>query len=63
MNKATCGWVQWDPFESDFTWGTECGEAWSLSEGTPAENGVRFCFCCGKPTEFHPWVDDDEASE
>lgn len=24
-----------------------CGEAWTLISGTPKENNMNFCMCCG----------------
>ena len=40
-----CGW-QYD--ESGEYWETDCGEAFVLLDGTPADNGMRFCCYCGK---------------
>lgn len=44
----TCGWWLsggWD----DESWKSECGAEWTFIDGDPEENGVRFCFSCGKP--------------
>jgi len=39
-----CDWVE----EYDGPWHTECGESFSLDEGTPKDNGMKYCCYCGK---------------
>ena len=36
--------------EADGTWFTDCGHAFNLEAGAPAENKMKFCCYCGKPT-------------
>ena len=43
-----CHWVQDSDWENSGDYYTSCGEAFSLCEGTPEENGLRFCCYCGK---------------
>ncbi len=31
-----------------YSWRTSCGEEWMLNDGTPEQNGMRFCHSCGK---------------
>lgn len=63
MSAETCRWDQWDPLDFSSTWEIACGGAWELEDGTPAENGIRFCHQCGKPVDVHPWSDDDEGED
>lgn len=39
-----CIWIY---SESEFSWETGCGAAFSLVDGTPRENGMCFCHACG----------------
>lgn len=43
----SCTWTLEDP--SDGAWGTECNNIFSLEDGTPSENRMRFCCFCGRP--------------
>ena len=44
-NMTECTWE----YDSDLdTWETECGESFCLTNGTPSENGMIYCFHCGK---------------
>ena len=43
-----CTWMQ--DGEADGTWFTDCGHAFNLEAGAPAENKMKFCCYCGKPT-------------
>lgn len=51
----TCTWSQ-----HEFSWSSTCGmDGWEFTDGgTPAENGMKFCHCCGKPIAAE--VQDDE---
>jgi hypothetical protein len=44
LKLPTCEWS--DGGEGAYL--TECGEAFVVNEGTPAENGMRFCPYCGR---------------
>lgn len=45
----------WTPYDDDINlWSAACGDRpeynlWSLTNGTPTENGMRFCLYCGLP--------------
>ena len=43
--QKTCLWTYQDI--EDY-WDTECQKAFTISEGTPKENGFKFCPFCGK---------------
>lgn len=38
-----CGWT----FLNSEFWETDCGHAFTLNDGTPAQNGMKFCCYCG----------------
>ena len=40
-----CEWWQ----NEDSFWESPCGVAWQFTDGTPYQNGMRFCYKCGKP--------------
>lgn len=49
----TCTWQY-----GAFSWHTSCGQEWMLNDGTPEQNGMRFCHSCGKTL-----VVEDEGDE
>lgn len=54
-----CAWTQENDEGSD-TWATACGRLFCVTEGTPAENGMRFCCFCGETLHecaFEPGAD------
>jgi len=42
-DKTKCVWTEEGP------WVTDCGHAFEVIEGTPADNGFKFCCFCGRP--------------
>ena len=54
----TCRWTQ-DEWDGD-TYSTSCGDAFVFIDGTPEENGCKFCCHCGKPLEQVLLEDDEE---
>lgn len=44
--SVTCCWRS--QLYDEQVWDTECGGKWILAEGTPCDNGMNFCFSCGK---------------
>jgi hypothetical protein len=46
MNE--CKWTHKYDDENN-VWYTQCSEAWELNEGSPHENGMKFCCYCGQP--------------
>jgi hypothetical protein len=61
MVKIDCEWSQdeYDDFESG-AWNADCGETFYICEGTPAENGIKFCCFCGKPLKQKIYKEDIE---
>jgi len=57
---GTCRWTVHDDFEADY-FETSCGQAFTFLEGTPLENGMRFCCYCGKPLEGEPMAKNGKA--
>ena len=43
----TCKWAPNEAYDGDCYWETECGNAYSITEGTPADNKMKFCVYCG----------------
>ena len=41
--KKLCRWQQ----DDDGAWQATCGNAYGIIEGTPEENGMKFCCFCG----------------
>jgi hypothetical protein len=58
--KDTCNWNQ--EFEDDF-WSSDCGGSFTLNEGPPSENGMKFCCYCGKPLTESPFQYDEVEDE
>ena len=50
-----CLWSE--QFDGEYE--TACGKAFALNDGTPAENGMKFCCFCGKPLQDVPFEFDD----
>lgn len=41
-------WVETEMYYDDYAWVCSvCGEPWYLIDGTPAENNMNYCPCCG----------------
>lgn len=38
----------WDMVGEYCYWQTDCGKEFSIEDGTPKENGFKFCVYCGK---------------
>lgn len=56
---AKCAWSQDGDYDGDM-WATGCGNYFILTDGTPAENDMRFCCYCGKSLETIPYEEDEE---
>lgn len=52
-----CKWIE---DEDDGAWDTSCGKRFLITEGTPEENGMKFCCYCGKPLVSHTFEWRDE---
>lgn len=46
MANMACIW-----HECEECWETSCGNAFIINDGTPEENGFRFCTYCGEEVE------------
>ena len=51
-----CNWVQHD-IDSD-GWSADCNNDFTLNDGTPEDNSMKFCCFCGKP--LHQVIYEDE---
>ena len=41
-------WIEMDGYDGDVYYDcSECGESWTTIEGTPWDNGMKFCPNCG----------------
>lgn len=49
VNK--CDWHQ-DEHQGE-TWGTDCGHYFTIIDGSPADNEMKFCPFCGDEIEQH----------
>lgn len=47
IEKETCSWIQEDDPEICY-WKTGCGNSFYFTDGTPADNRMKFCCYCGK---------------
>lgn len=52
-----CFWIHGDDWDADY-WDTQCGEAFTLLEGTPLENKMKFCPYCGRKLVEEPHEKD-----
>jgi hypothetical protein len=53
--QSFCTWHE----DSDGNWDTGCGQKWILNDGTPIENKMMFCPCCGKRLAEIKYQDTD----
>ena len=58
-----CEWSEVSDYYGGPTglWETTCGECFELYNGTPDDNGMKFCHYCGKElkTVLTPEVEDE----
>lgn len=55
-NQNVCGWQR----DEDGNDQTDCGGTWCLNDGTPPENGMKFCPYCGKLIAWCSYQEDDD---
>lgn len=49
---------EWEMTDSDHgTWESDCENTFTLIEGTPTQNNLRFCCYCGRPLKEVPHAD------
>jgi hypothetical protein len=46
-----CIWSESNNYDDDY-WDSGCGNAFTFIDGTPEENGMKFCPYCGKVVEI-----------
>jgi hypothetical protein len=51
MANEFCAWAR-DGEDSD-TWVTQCDHYFTINEGTPRDNDMKFCCFCGKPVDTY----------
>jgi hypothetical protein len=58
VHPTVCGWQDNAEGQSD----TDCGGVWECNDGTPPENGMKYCPFCGKLIAWCSYeeLDDDE---
>jgi hypothetical protein len=61
-SRKVCRWSQQD-HESGDCWETDCGGTFGIDEGTPSENGMKFCCYCGAPLAEEKFVPDEEDDD
>ena len=54
--KNFCTWTE----DEDGNWFTDCDEAFCINNGTPVENGMKFCCYCGKKLREKIWKEEKE---
>ena len=54
--RETCEWKE----DKDGVWETECGNAFEVTTGTPAENYFEYCPFCGQVILECAYADTDE---
>ena len=47
--ERTCLWTEMD--EDTNNWDTSCGTAWTIVDGSPTSNEIKYCHGCGLPIE------------
>lgn len=55
----TCEWILTDA--DDGVWSTGCKEEFAIIEGSPEENGFKFCCMCSKPLVQAPAPNGEQA--
>lgn len=64
VSPAPCIWIASITWDNEY-WETSCGSDFTFIDGTPTDNGYKFCPNCGKPINIkeikheEPETDDD----
>lgn len=56
--STECHWSQ-DSEDGD-TWAAQCGRYFTINDGSPSDNEMRFCCFCGKPLVEIRFEDEHE---
>jgi hypothetical protein len=54
-------WCEWEQIEDGNDWSTSCGDLFTLLDGKPSDNDMKFCCYCGKKMKekiYNPTFDD-----
>jgi hypothetical protein len=54
ITRNGCQWSR-DSDEDSDTWSTACSHYFTLIDGTPTDNGLKYCCYCGRPLIEVPW--------
>ena len=57
--ESSAGKCSWSP-DGDGVYLTGCENCFEITEGTPQDNGFKFCVYCGKEIDASEWKDEDE---
>ena len=59
-DSTNCNWNQYDDEYGSYE--TDCGHGYVINEGSPTENGMKFCPFCGRTLLGHPfeWETDND---
>lgn len=59
ITRDVCHWTE----DGDYSyWETKCGHNFEVIDGTPSENGFKYCCFCGRPLVEVP-NEPDESDE
>lgn len=56
---TVCYWLR----DEDGNDQANCGGTWTLNDGTPPENDMKYCPYCGKPISWSDYSGDDDDGE
>lgn len=59
-DKYPCVWTE--AYEGNGPWEVGCGHDFEL-DGTPSENGMKFCCFCGAELQEERWTEEPEEEE
>ena len=58
--KVNCHWIKGGEPGRD-TWVSECGNLVLIKDGSPLDNGIRFCCYCGGRLRFSELISTDDG--
>lgn len=59
-NNVLCTWTE--DYDGG-VWETQCGQCFTLLEGTPEDNNFSFCCFCGKPMKEIPKIEEEDEDD
>jgi hypothetical protein len=57
------GECHWKYDDIDGCWNADCGNAFVLEDGSPADNHMRFCSYCGRILVADPMQAEDDSED